>query len=420
MLCGVKSFLVAVALSAALLACAACAAQERPGPDSEVRDVARGVGALRSAGSLKLAVPVPRVLGPMTLDGDVYTAPWGRGTATLTLDVPLHDALTLDLLVGRPQWGATVIVDVTTGKVLALAEASEREPGVPGAATRPLAQAASVFKLVTASALVRAGVPLSKQVCFRGGKTRMKMKDLVDRSGGRCVLFEDVVPYSANVAMAKLAGRYLQPALLLEEAAQFGFGRDLTVDLEVAPSTAVVPKDLLGFASAAAGFGEVRLSALHGAALAAMIGNGGVLVAPRMIESVSGEIMPMPRAAERVLDEQHAAVLQAMMSAVVSRGTAHNAFHGMRRSPYGRAAVVAVSVAGKTGSLTDREADVDTTWFVGTAPAHDPKIAIATVIINDEWIWQVRALDVATRALATYFRLHPEDAREGEPVARSP
>ena len=248
----------------------------------------------------------------------------------------------------------------------------------------------------------------------------MKMKDLVDRSGGRCVLFEDVVPYSANVAMAKLAGRYLQPALLLEEAAQFGFGRDLTVDLEVAPSTAVVPKDLLGFASAAAGFGEVRLSALHGAALAAMIGNGGVLVAPRMIESVSGEIMPMPRAAERVLDEQHAAVLQAMMSAVVSRGTAHNAFHGMRRSPYGRAAVVAVSVAGKTGSLTDREADVDTTWFVGTAPAHDPKIAIATVIINDEWIWQVRALDVATRALATYFRLHPEDAREGEPVARSP
>jgi cell division protein FtsI/penicillin-binding protein 2 len=404
----------ALALAAVAAVCA-CAPSASP---HDAPALATGVGALRHAGTHVLAVPAPRVLGMLRKTDGAYVAPWGRGTATLTLDAPLHDALSADLRVGRPQWGATVIVDVKSGKVLALAEASEREPGIAGAATRPLAQAASVFKLVTASALVRAGVPLSKEVCFSGGKTRMKMQNLLAEGGSRCVTFEDVVPYSANVAMAKLAGLYLKPALLEQEAERFGFGKELTVDLEVGPSSTVIPGDPFGFASVAAGFGEVRLSALHGAAMAAMIGNGGVLIPPRIIASVAGESMPTPRGAERVLDEQHAALLQAMMSAVVSRGTAHAAFQGTRWSPYGRPAAVDVPVAGKTGSLTDRAADLDTTWFVGTAPAHDPTIAIATVIINDEWMWHVRALDVATRAVATYFRLHPDDARASEPVAR--
>ena len=383
------------------------------------------VGAVRTMGEHRLEVPVPRVLGTFTRvrdpsvseGGDRYVAPYGKGTATLTLDPSLHDALTTDLRMGRPQWGATVILDVETGKVLALAEHSEREPGVPGAATRPLGRAASVFKIVTASALVREEVPLSKVVCGSGGKTRLKMKNFMDEPGGRCVRFEDIVPLSQNVTMGKLAGRYLTPDTLSQEARRFGFGQRFAVDLEVEPSTADIPEDLFGFAKTAAGFGEVRLSGLHGAVLAALVGNGGVLVAPRIIESVEGDVMPIPREPERVLDEQHAAVLQAMMSAAVSRGTAHRAFHAATRSPYGKPAVVDVPVAGKTGSLTDRDVDLDTTWFVGSAPAHDPKIAIATVIINDEWIWHVRALDVATRAVATYFRLHPEDARESAPVA---
>jgi peptidoglycan glycosyltransferase len=404
----------AIVAAALLLVAAACGAEA---PEQAPVDFAQHVGAMRQMGTHKLAVPVPRVLGAFARDGDRYTAPYGRGTATLTLDAPLHDALTSDLKMGRPQWGATVILDVQTGEVLALAEHSEREPGMPGAATRPMGKAASVFKIVTASALVRAGVPLSLEVCGSGGKSRLKMKNFMDEPGGRCVRFEDIVAYSQNVTMGKLAGRYLRPETLIDEAELFGFGRDnLAIDLEVAPSTAVIPEDLFGFAKAAAGFGDVRLSGLHGAVLAATVGNGGLLVPPRIIESVEGEVMPAPRNAERVLDEQHAAVLQAMMSAAVEYGTAHNAFHG-KRSPYGKPAVVDVPVAGKTGSLTDRDVDLDTTWFVGTAPAHAPKIAIATVIINDEWIWHVRALDVATRAVATYFRLHPEDARESAPVA---
>lgn len=417
----VRALAACVVVAATLCACSPGAPSAPAGASSEPEtpDFTKNVGAMRQMGPIALAVPVPRELGPFTRseDGTHYVAPYGRGTAKLTLDAPLHDALTSDLKMGRPQWGATVILDVETGEILALAEHSEREPGMPGAATRPMGKAASVFKIVTASALVRAGVPLSLEVCGSGGKTRLKMKNFMDEPGGRCVRFEDIVPYSQNVTMGKLAGRYLRPETLIDEAKRFGFGRDdLAVDLEMPASTADIPEDLFGFAKAAAGFGDVRLSGLHGAVLAATVGNGGVLVPPRIIESVEGEVMPMPRESERVLDEQHAAVLQAMMSAAVEYGTAHSAFHG-RKSPYGKPAVIDVPVAGKTGSLTDRDVDLDTTWFVGTAPAHAPKIAIATVIINDEWIWHVRALDVATRAVATYFRLHPEDARESAPVA---
>lgn len=385
------------------------------------QDFTRNVGAFRVPGDIKLAVPVPRALATpsqWTRNGDKYISPYGRGTATLTLDAELHDALTTDLRMGRPQWGATVILDIATGKILALAEHSEREPGVPGAAVKPMGKAASVFKIVTASALVKAGVPLSMEVCGSGGKTRLKMKNFMDLPGGRCVRFEDIVPYSQNVTMGKLAGRYLRPEALVAEARLFGFSRhDLTVDLDVAASSAIIPDDLFGFAKAAAGFGEVRLSGLHGAVLAAAIGSGGVFIPPRMIESTSNEVMPMPREPERLFDEQHAAILQAMMSDAVTHGTAAGAFHGHKRNPYGRPFAVDVPVAGKTGSLTDRDVDLDTTWFVGSAPAHAPKIAIATVIINDEWIWHVRALDVATRAVATYFRLHPEDRRDSPAVA---
>lgn len=345
-----------------------------------------------------------------------YIAPWGAGTATLTLEPALMQPLVDDLRVGRPQWGATVILDVESGEVLALAEHSEREPGVPGAGVRPLARAASVFKIVTASALLRAGVPLHTEACGAGGKTRLKPKNLVSERGA-CVRFEDALPFSKNVAIAKLALRYLTPERLVEEAQRFGFGSDVMGELRVGRSRSRIPlDDEFGFANTAAGFGDVRLSALHGAVLAAVAGTGGLLVRPRIVENAEGESVPPVHPPERVLDEQQAQVLQTMMTATVSQGTAFAAFHG-RKTPYGRGAVVDVPVAGKTGSLTDRDEDVDVTWFVGTAPAHAPRIAIATVIINDEWIWHVRALDVATRAVATYFRVHPEDKRLDEPVA---
>ena len=418
--------------SAALMLAGGC--DPRPPPP-----LPKAYGAFHTAGRYALKSPAPPRLGSMHFDDATgrYVAPFGAATATLTIEPELQQALEGDLRNARPQWGAVVIFDVKTGAVLAMADVSEKEPGLAGEAVRPLAKAASVFKIVTAAALLRQGVPLSTEVCGNGGHTRLKPAMLGSgddddlTSGGGCIRFEDVLPYSRNVAMAKLAGKYLSPALLRDECTRWFFDAPLPVDFTITPSQAPIPTDdEFAFATTAAGFGDVKLSALHGAVLAAIAGNGGVLVPPHLIESVHGdERAPAPAASVRVIDEDTATALQAMMTATVNHGTAARAFSSSDR---GYRPFTMVAVAGKTGSLTahrgyrrhlarDKIPDnggLDYTWFVGTAPAHDPKIAIAVSMVNDEWTWYARALDIAKLSLKRYFNAHPEDARTGGRVAR--
>ena len=61
-------------------------------------------------------------------------------------------------------------------------------------------------------------------------------------------------------------------------------------------STAEVPDDPFDAANTAAGFGSVRLSALHAALLAAIVANGGVFVPPVLVEDVEGVAGPAPPA----------------------------------------------------------------------------------------------------------------------------
>ncbi len=62
----------------------------------------------------------------------------------------------------------------------------------------------------------------------------------------------------------------------------------------------------------------------------------------------------------------------------------------------------ACQVAGKTGTLSDKDPYRDYTWFVGFAPADNPEVAVATVIANDRR-WRVHAPAVAREALEAYF-----------------
>ncbi len=61
-----------------------------------------------------------------------------------------------------------------------------------------------------------------------------------------------------------------------------------------------------------------------------------------------------------------------------------------------------VAIAGKTGSLADRDPFRDYSWFVGFAPADRPQIVVASVVVNGR-LWRVRAPQVARDALEAYF-----------------
>ncbi len=341
------------------------------------------------------------------------------GTArTLGTEAALQKKLQQLVDVSRPQRGAVVMADIRTGRVLALAEHDEVDPTRASAGLRPLAHAASVFKLVTMSALLRQGVDLDDVICTSGGQTRIFARDFIDAPARdtRCIRIEDAVPWSQNVVMAKLSGRYLTPALLADECERFGLvvpDGDSDSPAEPPPSTslglpsfAVVPADdVQTFARTGAGFGEVRLSGLDAVRVARTMATGKDAPLLLFADDVPGF------APREVLDPHNRQLLTSMMLAATTRGTATRALHGKVKVPRelkGEPWAVDVAIAGKTGSLTDREVDQDTSWIMGFFPAQDPQVAFAVVVINDEWLWYVRALVLARASLAAYLVLHPE------------
>ncbi len=350
----------------------------------------------------------PPALGPRRLDpaSGRLVAPYGGGTALLTLDPRLQARLERTLANSAAPYAATVLLDPRSGRVLAMAEYSKAEPAkAAGLALRAISPAASIFKIVTAAALLEQGWSPEEPVCYHGGLHRLRPRHLDDdaRRDRACLPLTQAFGHSANVVFAKLADRGLTTDLLRAEAERFLFNTPIPFAAAVEPSPAVIPADRFGLAKAAAGFGEVRLSALHGAMLAAVVANRGVLVPPWVVELVEGGDGPPALEPVRVVDERVAEQLAEMMRATVTRGTATRAFARPPRELRG------VAVAGKTGSLNEQRPFRDHTWFVGYAPAEAPQVVVATVVVNGP-LWRVRAPWVAREALAAYFADHLAEA----------
>jgi cell division protein FtsI/penicillin-binding protein 2 len=340
-----------------------------------------------------------------------FVAPLGDQPATLTLDRRLQTRLERYLRSHAVPHGAVVVLEPATGRVLALAEHSQEEPGRRGLAVRAFAPAASIFKIVTAASLLEAGVAPEEEVCYHGGRHRLRPGLLSDdpRRDRRCASFSAAFGRSTNVVFAKLADRALGADLLRADAERFLFNVPLPVGAEVEVSRAEIEDDPFAVANAAAGFGPVRLSPLHGALLAAIVANRGLLVPPVLVEGASAPA-PLPPDSRRVLDERTAEALAGMMRRTVVDGTARRVF---RRPP---PSLVGVPVAGKTGSLAEREPYRDYSWFVGFAPFDRPEVVVAAVVSNVR-LWRVRAPTVAVEAFDAYFSGRLARAGEARAVA---
>ncbi|HZZ85364.1 MAG TPA: penicillin-binding transpeptidase domain-containing protein [Anaeromyxobacteraceae bacterium] len=406
-----------LALSAALFAILALpwhavahGATPNPAPAAPAAG-APAVALATTAHAAASASPAPAaqpVLGEPRFDASLgrYVASYGAGRALLTLDPRLQPRLEKALADARMPWGATVLLEPRTGKVIAMAEHSDRGDA-RGLALRPLAPAASVFKIVTSAALLERGVAPDAEVCFHGGHHRIQPALLKDsRRDGRCLSLAAAFGKSANVVFAKLAERDLQPAGLRTEAGRFLFNGAIPFERPVEASPAEIPDDRFQFATTAAGFGPVRMSPLHAALIAAIVANNGLFVPPRLVEEVEGGVAPGRPTPHQAVSPRIALALAEMMRSTVTDGTARRTFgkDRWRRSP-----LRDVGVAGKTGSLAEQQPYRDYTWFVGFAPVNDPQVAVATVVANDR-LWHVRASQVAHQALESYFGL-PRGAR---------
>jgi cell division protein FtsI/penicillin-binding protein 2 len=347
-----------------------------------------------------------RVLTPR-LDGDRLVQPLSDGgRAELTLEPALQGAAEQLLRAADAVRGAAVVVDVTDGRLLALAGRTRAAPAVNDL-TVPLgvwAPAASVFKLVTTAALLDAGVAPDTKVCYHGGTGSVEADNLVPkrRLDDRCRNLTYGLAKSQNAIIGRLAHDHLSPERLVKSATAFGFGNAPAFELPAVPSTVRVPAEPLAFARTAAGFWQSQLSPLQGALMAATVARDGralpLHVVSRVVDGGGRERpLPMREDGTQLIGAETAHTLGRMMINTTEWGSAQKAFHdGAHRR------LLPVRVAGKTGTLTSREPYLAYSWFVGFAPADNPKIAFA-VLLGRADESDVKAAELARALVASWL-----------------
>jgi penicillin-binding protein A len=343
----------------------------------------------------------------LTLHADRVESPLPRGlSALLTLDPELQRASTAVLdRYDMPEAGV-VLMNVKNGELLVYASRVHGAPAFDVNA-RAEAPAASIFKLVTAAALLdKPGINAETEQCYRGGQSRIVADELRDDpSRDRwCANLAMAMGKSINVVFARLARRWLTPTGLSETARRFGFGLATPFDVPAEAPRADLPEDPLEFARAAAGFWHTSLSPLAAASITQMIANAGLPYRPRIVREVRdgdevvwrapAEATPL----ERALPARASHELTKMMLQTVASGSGYKAFH----LPNGSAYLPQIRVAGKTGTLARHALERHYTWFVGFAPADKPEVAVAALVVNRA-AWHIKGPQLGRDVLRAYF-----------------
>jgi penicillin-binding protein A len=256
--------------------------------------------------------------------------------------------------------GGVAVVHPRTGDVLALAGLAVSGPQPPG----------SSFKIITLAAALQAGVtepdetfPVQTAATLEG----VQLRNAGDESCGGSLT--QSFAHSCNSVFGPLGAR-LGARRLVRFAEAFGFNEKLPLP-GFKPST--IPHDLaddLAVGASAIGQDRDLATPLTMASVGATIANRGIRHRPRLVR---GE----PRAHRRVVRPGVAEQVRDMMLEVVRSGT------GVA------AALPGVEVAGKTGTAelvptADAASDPSNTdaWFVAFAPASDPELAVAVMLVG--------------------------------------
>lgn len=333
-------------------------------------------------------------------NGSVFAPITSGGWAELTLNAELEREAERLLSGADPISGAIVAVDLRTGRILVWAERSKA--GSSSVVTTPFAPAASVFKLVTTTALYERGeLTPSRRVCVSGGARSIERSHLEPPQSGEvsCGPFFQALGHSRNAVFAQLATRTLMRTDLIEVAERLGFNGSIPFDFPVKVGTLNVPYNDLEFARTAAGFRGSTLSPLGGAYLASVIAHGGLAPRLRIVRRAGDYTAPAAlETTGRVMGSTTAIRLAKMMEVTVESGTAYGAFHDEE----GHSLLGRVRVAGKTGTLRPQTRTATTSWFIGFAPSRAPRIAVSVLLQNGA-SYRRKAAEVARDVLRLYF-----------------
>ncbi len=335
-------------------------------------------------------------------------APLSNGRhAELTLDPQVQAVAEGQLRRYKMPEAGLVLLDVKTGRILAYA--SQVSQGAPfDVNLRAEPPAASVFKVITGATLIeRAGLNAGTEQCYHGGKSRISADELrEDAARDRwCATLGQAMGRSINVVFGRLAQKHLKPTDVSAMAGAFGLGAPVPFAVANDATKVDIPADPIEFARASAGFWHTTLSPLAAVGIAQTVASGGVTLQPRIVDRIldpqgktQWEEESRPKALRRAIQPATAAELTRMMLQTVSEGSARSAFH----DGHGEAYLPGIEVAGKTGTLTRVEGERYYTWFVGFAPANQPEVAVASLVVNNP-SWQIKAPTLARNLLRAYF-----------------
>jgi penicillin-binding protein A len=297
--------------------------------------------------------------------------------------------------------GAVVALDPKTGAVLGLAstpsydpnQLSSHDPAAIRAYREQLSDdqltnqaisqrysPGSVFKVIVSAAALASGkytpqtaVPAPDQLTLPGTSTTLENFNGESCNGGADQPLIDALTISCNTAFAQL-GIDLGEQRIRDMAEAFGIDEQgFTMPLTVAPSKLgdIANDAQLGISSI--GQQDVQLTPMQAAMIASAVANKGRLMKPYLVSQVQAPDLTVidktdPEEMSTPVSPEVAAQLTEMMTSVVNNGTGR------------RARIDGVQVAGKTG--TAENSANDHTWFIGFAPADDPKIAVAVFVRN--------------------------------------
>jgi penicillin-binding protein A len=333
-----------------------------------------------------------------------------KALARYTLDPVQQARIEKTLAQYRPDYGAFVALDASTGKVLVLASYTHSKEEKENLTLKASFPAASIFKIVTAAAALDQGVlSVDTVIPFNGANHTLYRRNVTDQKLGRWtrqITLREAFAKSVNTVFGKIGMYVLEPMQLKEYAERFQFNKAISGDVPAETGMfELSSEEPWGVAEVASGFNRVSsMSPLQGALIAAAVANDGVMMEPYVVEELkrqTGEKLyeAQPKATSITMKSQTASELRQMMRETVTSGTSRSAFRTLLRKPAYRD----IEIGGKTGSLRGLSPKGKCDWFVGYARSGNARIAVAALTVNED-LWRVKASYLARMYFEDYFR----------------
>lgn len=327
-------------------------------------------------------------------------------TYQLSIDPDLQHFIDRKLQKYRLDWAGVAVMDPDTGRVLALSSFSSKKPDQHALSLTATFPAASIFKVVTASALIdQTQKGPTSTFSYAGDMRKIRKQYLESNYRGTSMTLSKAFAKSANGIFGVIGSQYLEPETLLTYASRFGFNQRIPFELPVQTSSLhLTEHSEVDLAKLAAGFGEVTLSPLHGAMIAGSIINEGKMMKPTIIDTIKDErqthYMVKPHAWKTPFSKENASDLRKMMQHTIASGTARKSFRHVRNDDL----YTELEVGGKTGSLYGKTPRGRNEWFVSYAyhPQTGKKLAMGIVIVNEKY-WKIKPAQLSNWIIQKYF-----------------